>query len=162
MTKKIKYAKFHGSENESVCSRNFCLFLVGHITKGLLQLFFFFFVFPAVSTSMPQFHRMMGERLRSVEQGADTVVWLALSRAAARTRSGQFFQGEQHQFDRSFRHTQRCNFISYFKLFALQIVGLFLPTCLWPGLTVLQKTFRASGLSWKLLPQLLSHNLNES
>nr|XP_046264105.1 dehydrogenase/reductase SDR family member 12-like [Scatophagus argus] len=47
---------------------------------------------PAVSTSMPQFHQMMGERLRSVEQGADTVVWLALSRAAARTRSGQFFQ----------------------------------------------------------------------
>ncbi|KAG8014130.1 Dehydrogenase/reductase SDR family member 12, partial [Nibea albiflora] len=47
---------------------------------------------PAVSTSMPHFHRMMGERLRSVEQGADTVVWLALSRAAPRTRSGQFFQ----------------------------------------------------------------------
>ncbi|XP_029380206.1 dehydrogenase/reductase SDR family member 12 isoform X1 [Echeneis naucrates] len=49
----------------------------------------------AVSTSMPQFHQMMGERLRSVEQGADTVVWLALSRAAARTRSGQFFQDRQ-------------------------------------------------------------------
>ncbi|KAM7379270.1 hypothetical protein PAMP_004835 [Pampus punctatissimus] len=47
---------------------------------------------PAVSTSIPQFHQMMGERLRSVEQGADTVVWLALSRAAAKTRSGQFFQ----------------------------------------------------------------------
>ncbi|XP_059200897.1 dehydrogenase/reductase SDR family member 12-like [Centropristis striata] len=47
---------------------------------------------PAVSTSMPQFHQMMGERLRSVAQGADTVVWLALSKAAARTRSGQFFQ----------------------------------------------------------------------
>ncbi|TWW73259.1 dehydrogenase/reductase SDR family member 12-like [Takifugu flavidus] len=47
---------------------------------------------PAVSKSMPQFHRMMGERLRRVEQGADTVVWLALSRAAARTQSGQFFQ----------------------------------------------------------------------
>ncbi|CAK6969498.1 dehydrogenase/reductase SDR family member 12 [Scomber scombrus] len=47
---------------------------------------------PAVSTSMPQFHQMMGDRLRSVEQGADSVVWLALSRAAARTRSGQFFQ----------------------------------------------------------------------
>ncbi|XP_026230785.1 dehydrogenase/reductase SDR family member 12-like [Anabas testudineus] len=47
---------------------------------------------PAVSTSMPQFHQMMGERLRSVDQGADTVAWLALSRAAARTRSGQFFQ----------------------------------------------------------------------
>ncbi|XP_015234303.1 PREDICTED: dehydrogenase/reductase SDR family member 12-like isoform X1 [Cyprinodon variegatus] len=47
---------------------------------------------PAVSTSMPQFHQMMGNRLRSVDQGADTVVWLALSRAAARKRSGQFFQ----------------------------------------------------------------------
>ncbi|XP_071394909.1 dehydrogenase/reductase SDR family member 12 isoform X1 [Centroberyx affinis] len=47
---------------------------------------------PAVSTSMPQFHQMMGERLRSAEQGADTVVWLALSRVAARTPSGQFFQ----------------------------------------------------------------------
>ncbi|XP_034410546.1 dehydrogenase/reductase SDR family member 12-like isoform X1 [Cyclopterus lumpus] len=47
---------------------------------------------PAVSTAMPQFHQMMGERLRSVEQGADTVVWLAVSRAAARTRSGHFFQ----------------------------------------------------------------------
>ena len=51
---------------------------------------------PAVSASMPQFHQMMGERLRSVEQGADTVLWLAVSKAAARTLSGQFFQGEQH------------------------------------------------------------------
>uniref|UniRef100_A0A1A7YSR9 Dehydrogenase/reductase (SDR family) member 12 n=1 Tax=Iconisemion striatum TaxID=60296 RepID=A0A1A7YSR9_9TELE len=47
---------------------------------------------PAVSTSMPQFHQMMGDRLRGAEQGADTVVWLALSRVAARTQSGQFFQ----------------------------------------------------------------------
>ncbi|XP_061587098.1 dehydrogenase/reductase SDR family member 12 [Cololabis saira] len=46
----------------------------------------------AVSTSMPEFHHMMGNRLRSIAQGADTVVWLALSRAAAQTRSGQFFQ----------------------------------------------------------------------
>ncbi|XP_032420725.1 dehydrogenase/reductase SDR family member 12 isoform X1 [Xiphophorus hellerii] len=46
----------------------------------------------AVSTAMPQFHQMMGDRLRSVDQGADTVVWLALSRAAARKSSGQFFQ----------------------------------------------------------------------
>lgn len=43
---------------------------------------------------MPQFHQMMGERLRRVEQGADTVVWLALSQAAAKTHSGQFFQGQ--------------------------------------------------------------------
>ncbi|XP_014865074.1 PREDICTED: dehydrogenase/reductase SDR family member 12-like isoform X2 [Poecilia mexicana] len=47
---------------------------------------------PAVSAAMPQFHQMMGDRLRSVDQGADTVVWLALSRAAARKRSGRFFQ----------------------------------------------------------------------
>ncbi|XP_046883259.1 dehydrogenase/reductase SDR family member 12-like [Hypomesus transpacificus] len=47
---------------------------------------------PAVSTAMPQFHQMMGARLRSAEQGADTVVWLALARAAAKTPSGQFFQ----------------------------------------------------------------------
>ncbi|XP_068427364.1 dehydrogenase/reductase SDR family member 12 isoform X2 [Clinocottus analis] len=47
---------------------------------------------PAVSASMPQFHQMMGERLRSAEQGADTAVWLAVSRAAAKTSGGQFFQ----------------------------------------------------------------------
>ncbi|XP_069562356.1 dehydrogenase/reductase SDR family member 12-like [Brachyistius frenatus] len=47
---------------------------------------------PAVSASMPQFHQMMGDRLRSVEQGADTVLWLALSGVAARSCSGQFFQ----------------------------------------------------------------------
>lgn len=46
----------------------------------------------AVSTSMPEFHKMMEGRLRTLEQGADTVVWLALCRAASRTRSGQFFQ----------------------------------------------------------------------
>lgn len=37
---------------------------------------------------------MMGERLRRVEQGADTVVWLAVSKAAAETPGGQFFQGQ--------------------------------------------------------------------
>ncbi|XP_049602682.1 dehydrogenase/reductase SDR family member 12 isoform X1 [Syngnathus scovelli] len=47
---------------------------------------------PAVSTAMPQFHSMMGQRLRSPEQGADTAVWLALSKAAGETPSGQFFQ----------------------------------------------------------------------
>ncbi|XP_068196030.1 dehydrogenase/reductase SDR family member 12 [Antennarius striatus] len=47
---------------------------------------------PAVSTSMPQFHQTMGERLRTAEQGADTVVWLAVSEAAGKTHSGQFFQ----------------------------------------------------------------------
>ncbi|XP_028328386.1 dehydrogenase/reductase SDR family member 12-like isoform X1 [Gouania willdenowi] len=50
---------------------------------------------PAVSSSMPEFHHMMGERLRTVEQGADTVVWLALSRVVSRMCSGQFFQDRQ-------------------------------------------------------------------
>lgn len=35
---------------------------------------------------------MMEGRLRTIEQGADTAVWLALCRAASRSRSGQFFQ----------------------------------------------------------------------
>ncbi|KAJ3595606.1 hypothetical protein NHX12_004909 [Muraenolepis orangiensis] len=47
---------------------------------------------PAVSSTMPQFRQMMGERLRSAAQGADTVVWLALSRGAPSTPSGSFFQ----------------------------------------------------------------------
>ncbi|KAM9323149.1 dehydrogenase/reductase SDR family member 12-like [Pholidichthys leucotaenia] len=47
---------------------------------------------PAFARAMPEFHHMLGDRLRTAEQGADTVVWLALSRAAARTPSGQFFQ----------------------------------------------------------------------
>lgn len=47
---------------------------------------------PAVSTAMPQFHQMMGDRLRSAEQGADTLIWLALAKAAAKTPSGLFFQ----------------------------------------------------------------------
>lgn len=47
-------------------------------------------------------------------------------------------------------------------LFVLQIVDLFLPTCLWPGLTVLQKRFRVSWLSWRQWPESFSHNLIQS
>ncbi|XP_030629025.1 dehydrogenase/reductase SDR family member 12 [Chanos chanos] len=47
---------------------------------------------PAVATAMPQFHQMMRDRLRTAEQGADTVVWLAVSHAATAAPSGQFFQ----------------------------------------------------------------------
>ena len=45
---------------------------------------------------MPQLRQMMGERLRTAVQGADTVVWLALSGAAAATPSGSFYQGGQY------------------------------------------------------------------
>jgi len=86
---------------------------------------------------MPQFHQMMGERLRSVEQGADTVVWLAVSRAAGRTRSGLFFQGEFFYFPQSSEASSDGPFV-------LQIVRWFQPTCLWPGLTALLKKFRIS------------------
>lgn len=44
----------------------------------------------------------------------------------------------------------------------LQIGGLFLPTCPWPGLTALLKRFRVSWLSWRLWPEPFSHNLMQS
>lgn len=47
---------------------------------------------PAVRTSMPDFYEKMKNRLRTEEQGADTVVWLAVSPAATKLPSGLFFQ----------------------------------------------------------------------
>lgn len=49
----------------------------------------------AIANAMPDFHSSMKERLRTPEQGADTVVWLAVSEAAVKSPSGQFYQGEQ-------------------------------------------------------------------
>ncbi|XP_044300216.1 dehydrogenase/reductase SDR family member 12 isoform X3 [Varanus komodoensis] len=48
---------------------------------------------PAVRTSMPEFYEKMKNRLRTEAQGADTVVWLAVSPAAHKQASGLFFQG---------------------------------------------------------------------
>jgi NAD(P)-dependent dehydrogenase (short-subunit alcohol dehydrogenase family) len=53
---------------------------------------------PAVRTSLPRFWKAMRPLLRTPEEGADTVVWLAASRAAA-GRSGLFW------FDREPRAT---------------------------------------------------------
>ncbi|XP_072315145.1 dehydrogenase/reductase SDR family member 12-like [Eucyclogobius newberryi] len=47
---------------------------------------------PTVATAMPDFHRSMKSSLRSPEQGADTVLWLAVSEAAAKNPSGRFYQ----------------------------------------------------------------------
>ncbi|KAG9491867.1 dehydrogenase/reductase SDR family member 12 [Eleutherodactylus coqui] len=47
---------------------------------------------PAVRSSMPDFYQKMKNRLRTEEQGADTVVWLAVSPAATKHASGLFFQ----------------------------------------------------------------------
>jgi len=53
---------------------------------------------PAVRTSMPGFYEKMKDKLRTVEQGADTVVWLAVSNNTVGTdpkSSGEFFQDRQ-------------------------------------------------------------------
>ncbi|XP_063506967.1 transmembrane protein 272 isoform X3 [Pongo pygmaeus] len=47
---------------------------------------------PGVRQAMPGFHARFRDRLRSEAQGADTVLWLALSSAAAAQPSGCFFQ----------------------------------------------------------------------
>jgi dehydrogenase/reductase SDR family protein 12 len=44
---------------------------------------------PAVRTSIPRFYRVMRNRLRTPEEGADTVVWLAVARATI--PSGRFW-----------------------------------------------------------------------
>ncbi|XP_026137442.1 dehydrogenase/reductase SDR family member 12-like [Carassius auratus] len=50
---------------------------------------------PIIANAMPDFHSSMKERLRTPEQGADTVVWLAVSEAAVKNPSGRFFQDRQ-------------------------------------------------------------------
>jgi dehydrogenase/reductase SDR family protein 12 len=47
---------------------------------------------PAVRTSMPEFYEKMKNRLRTTAQGADTIIWLAVSPAATKEKSGYFFQ----------------------------------------------------------------------
>jgi len=47
---------------------------------------------PAVRSSMPDFYEKMRDKLRTVEQGADTVVWLAIAKDPAQMPSGLFWQ----------------------------------------------------------------------
>lgn len=47
---------------------------------------------PAVRLSMPDFYAKMKNKLRTEAQGADTVLWLAISDAASKQPSGLFFQ----------------------------------------------------------------------
>lgn len=53
---------------------------------------------PAVANGMPDFHRSMKDSLRTPEQGADTVVWLAVAEAVVKNPSGHFYQGLCHLF----------------------------------------------------------------
>ena len=55
---------------------------------------------PAVEESLPAFHKVTKPFLRTPEQGADTIVWLAASDEAAET-SGKFW------LDRRLRPTHR-------------------------------------------------------
>ena len=41
---------------------------------------------------MPDFHRRMGDKLRSAAQGADTLVWLCIAPNATSFPTGGFFQ----------------------------------------------------------------------
>ena len=50
---------------------------------------------PAVRNSMPDFHRKMKNRLRTTEQGADTIIWLCVARDVDKFPSGSFFQDRQ-------------------------------------------------------------------
>ncbi|XP_077467203.1 DHRS-12_like_SDR_c-like domain-containing protein [Stigmatopora argus] len=47
---------------------------------------------PAVANAMPDFHRSMKSNLRTPEQGADTVVWLAVSESAITNPNGRFYK----------------------------------------------------------------------
>ena len=50
---------------------------------------------PAVRSAMPEFHAKMQNKLRTIEQGADTIVWLAIAKKALEEDSGQFYQDRQ-------------------------------------------------------------------
>ncbi len=59
----------------------------------------------AVKTSLPRFHRLMRGRLRSPEEGADTLVWLAVNTAAGR-ESGRFWFDREAQPTHLLPHTR--------------------------------------------------------
>ena len=44
---------------------------------------------------MPEFHAKMQNKLRTIEQGADTIVWLAISNRALEMNSGLFYQDRE-------------------------------------------------------------------
>ena len=44
---------------------------------------------------MPEFHAKMKDKLRTVEQGADTIIWLACSKPPLQNENGLFYQDRQ-------------------------------------------------------------------
>ena len=59
---------------------------------------------PGLETSLPAFHRQLGRWLRTPEEGADTIVWLAASPDAHRA-SGHFWLDRKIRATHVFRHT---------------------------------------------------------
>ena len=59
-----------------------------------LNTMFFLSFLTAVRTAMPDFHRKMQDKLRTPEEGADTMIWLAIAKDALNKPSGMFFQGK--------------------------------------------------------------------
>ncbi|KAL7642665.1 UNVERIFIED_CONTAM: hypothetical protein RMT77_007230 [Armadillidium vulgare] len=47
---------------------------------------------PGVKKGLPDFYEQTKDKLRTPEQGADTIIWLAISQAALKHSSGLFFQ----------------------------------------------------------------------
>merc|ERR1711915_1087431 len=50
---------------------------------------------PAVRNSMPDFYEKFKDKLRTVGQGADTVVWLSLAIAPLSAPNGKFWQDRE-------------------------------------------------------------------
>jgi NAD(P)-dependent dehydrogenase (short-subunit alcohol dehydrogenase family) len=50
---------------------------------------------PGVRRDYPVYHRLTGRMLRTIDQGADTALWLAVSRAGARHTGGFWFDRER-------------------------------------------------------------------
>uniref|UniRef100_A0A1B6CLK3 Dehydrogenase/reductase SDR family member 12 n=2 Tax=Clastoptera arizonana TaxID=38151 RepID=A0A1B6CLK3_9HEMI len=47
---------------------------------------------PGLHASMPEFYNRMKDRLRTADQGADTALWLSISRSPLQNTSGLFYQ----------------------------------------------------------------------
>lgn len=82
------------------------LYTVRYCATSVAKILFWVCVLStAVQSSMPDFHAKMKNKLRTEAQGADTVVWLAISDAASKQPSGLFFQG-QHLY-------KVCSYLSF-------------------------------------------------
>ena len=55
---------------------------------------------PGIQAALPRFHRLVGPLLRSPEQGADTIVWLAASAEAAGSTGKLWLDRRPRAFDR--------------------------------------------------------------